>query len=76
MVIEYGFYLLTCQDKRLPMKMNVIVHFELLTSFQIFKFNCALYEAVRITLIDYFHFGNTILLKILVTPVSNSSREL
>ena len=58
------------------MKVNEIVHFELSTSFQIWEFNCTLEAAVCKTFIDCFHFGNTILINILVAPVSNSSSDL
>ena len=57
------------------MKVDVIVHFNMPTSFHICKFNCTLNADVRRTFINYLHFGNTILLNILVAPVSNSSSD-
>ena len=76
MLIEFLFYLWPFQDKWAPMEVNVIVHFELLTSFHICKSNYMLDAAVRRTFIKYFHFGNTILINILVTPGSNISSNL
>ena len=75
MLIEYGFYLWPCLEKWASMKVNTIVHFEMSTSFHIWKFYFTLDASVYKIRIDLFQFGNTILLAILVTSVSNSYSE-